>query len=226
MWSIYPFPYPYLFILYNLCKNYFHLWNNCLLVYFEAFCYLCLWTSPISTLTPGSPVAFYLECRLHREAGILLFEICERLWTLHSVFGIQTKAALFQGKRLTFNGSIFDVFPKYFGPEWRTGFNIRDCQGRQWARQADMTHRHWRLLLFPAFLCMSLRESLLTEEAFPVTKDIFTFAALNASEGLRHETKWGVDDHLGATHRTLRFTRSENRSRDLHPAYEATWPSA
>lgn len=35
--------------------------------------------SPTSTLKPGSPVAFYLECRLQREAGILLFEICECL---------------------------------------------------------------------------------------------------------------------------------------------------
>lgn len=46
------------------------------------------------------------------------------------------------GKHLTVNGSIFDVFPKYFGPEWRTGFNTRDCQGRRWARQADMTRKH------------------------------------------------------------------------------------
>lgn len=66
-----------------------------------------LWTSPTSTLKPGSPVAFYLECRLQREAGILFFEICECLWTSHLVFGIQ-KAALF-----LFRGNVSLLMGQY-----------------------------------------------------------------------------------------------------------------
>lgn len=121
-----------------------------------------LWTSPTSTLKPGSPVAFYLECRLQREAGILLFEICEM--PLNLTFSIphrESSPVPVPGKRLTVNGSIFNVFPKYFGPEWRAGFNIRDCQGRQRARQADMTRNHSSgdyvcSLPFPAHLSGSL----------------------------------------------------------------------
>lgn len=103
----------------------------------------------------------------------------------------------------------------FLGREWRPEFNIHDCQGRQRSRQADMTCKRPSegLLLFAAFLCMSLRESLLIEEVFffPVAKHIFPFAALNASEGLRHKTKWGVDDRLGATRRALRFIQSEKQ---------------
>lgn len=152
------------------------------------------------------------------------------MWTpLNLIFGIQTKAAI-SGKCLTVNGSIFNVFPKYFGPERRTRFIVRDCQCRQWARQADMTWSaitlEMGLLFFRTFLCMSLRESRLSEKAFPVMNHIFPFAALNASEGLRHKTKWGADDPRQMSLCAQSFIQSKNRSYDLHPAYKAIWPSA
>lgn len=82
------------------------------------------------------------------------------------------------------------------------------------------------LLFFRTFLCMSLRESHLAEKAFPVMNHIFPFAALNASEGLRHKTKWGADDRRWMSPYTQSFFQSKNRSYDLHPAYKVIWPSA
>lgn len=153
------------------------------------------------------------------------------MWTpLNLAFSIRhpDQISPVSGKRLTVNGSIFDVLPKYFGPELRTGFNVLDCQGRQWARQADMTRRHSSGDYFcslPFSACLS--GSLFSQKRFFQSWNIFSlFAALNTSEGLRHKTKWGVDDQLGATHRALSFTQSEHRGRDLYPAYETTWPSA
>lgn len=108
-------------------------------------------------------------------------------------------------------GQYSSVSPKYFGPGWRTGFILCDCQGRRWAGQADMTRGtitlEQALLLFPTFLCTSLRDCLLTREAFPAVNSIFPFTALNASEGLRHETKWGMDDRPRTTLCALNFSQ-------------------
>lgn len=138
-------------------------------------------------------VASYLECRLQKEARLLHFFEYVNSFEPHIRYSDHSSPGSGGGECLTVNGSIFNVFPKYFGPEWKTGFIVRDCQGRQRARQADMTQStitlERGLLLFRAVLCVSLRESRLSGKAFPAVNHIFPFAALNASEGLRHKTK-------------------------------------
>lgn len=103
-------------------------------------CFATSACEPLPPLKPGSPVAFYLECRLQRKTGILHFKV------LHSklTFSIRDpdQSSPVSGKSLTVYGSIVNEFPKYFGPEWRTGFNFRDCQSRQRTRQADITRKH------------------------------------------------------------------------------------
>lgn len=86
-------------------------------VCFQAFC--CYFLRP-STLIPGSPDAFYLECRLQRQAGILLFAICERLSTSHSVIGIHSKAALVQENVALLMGQYLRCFLNVSWPRMET----------------------------------------------------------------------------------------------------------
>lgn len=103
------------------------------------------------------------------------------------------------GKRLTGNGSIFNVFPKYFGPEWRAGFNIRDCQGRQWARQADMTRNHSsgdRACSLPLPACLS--GSLFSQKRRFQSRKIFSLLWPETPPKVWDIKQQGVDDRLRA----------------------------